>query len=346
MSDAFKPYLQKLVSHETLSRAETTEAFSIMMAGEATMAQMGGFLAALRLRGETVDEIAGAAMAMQARMVPLAAPDDAMDIVGTGGDRSGSYNISTAAAFVIAAVGIPVAKHGNRAASSKSGSADVLTALGFDLDASFETVSGSIHKAGFGFMLAQRHHGAVRNVMPARIDLGTPTLFNFLGPLCNPASVKMAVIGCFDRNYLEKLVRTAKMLGMTRCLLVNGDGAEEGTTLDEASISGESLCYQLIDGEVKVERITPEQAGLERRARPAILGGTAEENAKALLGVLSPDDNLYPDYRDVVLLNAGLAIKLNGKAETLKQATALAKQAVLSGKALEVLHEARTITPL
>ncbi|MFK7866764.1 MAG: anthranilate phosphoribosyltransferase [Alphaproteobacteria bacterium] len=350
MSEGLKPYIHLIVAGETLSEDQAMQAVDCMMAGDATLAQMGAFLSMLRLRGETSDELTGAAKAMQKHMVSLPIPPNLhiMDIVGTGGDRSGSYNISTTTAFVVAACGVPVAKHGNRAASSKSGSADVLTALGFDLDAPFEQISKSIEQTGFGFMLAQRHHAAIRNVMPARVELAMPTLFNFLGPLCNPARVKLAMIGCFDPAYMERMARTASALGMDRVMVVNGQ-VESGTdsnactSLDEVSLSGSTSGFEMINGALRPIEITPELAGMERLKSPQIKGGSASENASAMLGVLGGDQN---DYRQMVLINSAAALLLAEQASSLKQGVQMAAQAIDQGAALDVLTRARAITPL
>lgn len=348
MADGLKQYLGKISTGEKLTQAEAHAAFSVMMGGDATMSQMGAFLMALRLRGENADEIAGAAMAMRERMVPLDAPKDAMDIVGTGGDRSGTYNISTTAAFVVAGCGVKIAKHGNRAASSKSGSADVLTALGFNLDAPMGAISQSIYEAGFGFMLAQRHHGAVRNVMPTRVELGIPTIFNFLGPLCNPAGVKRALIGCFDRNYLSKLAETLKLLQMDNAFILNGDAefdknGKPSSSLDEVSLSGETHIFHLHNGLIDQLITTPEMGGLARKSNPEVLGGNASENAEALINILKGAKN---DYRDIVLLNAGAALIVAQKVKTLKAGVTMASESIDSGAALNVLEKARNITPL
>ena len=340
MTDGLKPYLPKVAAGEALSEKEAEAAFGIMMEGTATPAQIGGLLMALRARGESVSEISGAALAMRAKMQPIEAPDGAIDVVGTGGDRSGSYNISTATAFVVAGAGVPVAKHGNRAASSRSGAADVLEALGIDLTVDFPRIEQAISKAGFGFMLAQRHHGAVRHVMPTRVELGLPTIFNFLGPLCNPARVKHALIGCFDERYLELMAQTFGRLGGEKVWIVHGKQSDGGV-LDEIGISAPTKVVAFENGDTRHFTISPEDFAIQPIENPAIAGGDADTNAKALLGVL---ENKPGDYQQVVLLNAAAALHIAGKAKTLKEGTELARESIESGKARQVLEKYRSLT--
>ena len=330
MSDALKPFIAKAAAGEPLSRDETREAFGIMMSGEATEAQIGGLLMAMRVRGETVEEITGAVEVMRAKMLPVDAPDDAMDIVGTGGDASGSYNISTASAFVAAAAGVPVAKHGNRALSSKSGAADVLMALGVNIELSPEQVARCIREAGVGFMFAPAHHAAMKHVGPARVQLGTRTIFNLLGPLSNPAGVRRQMTGVFAKEWVEPLAHVLKELGAATAWVVHGvDG------LDEISPTGPTTVAELKDGEVRTFEIAPEDAGLERHAFAGIRGGDAQQNAAALRAVLEGERNAY---RDAVLLNAGAALVVAGKAADIAAGAQLAAECIDGGKAKAVLE--------
>ena len=341
MTDGLKPYLPKVAAGQALSEKEAKAAFGIMMEGTATPAQIGGLLMALRARGETVSEISGAAMAIRAKMQSIQAPEGAMDVVGTGGDRSGSYNISTATAFVVAGAGVPVAKHGNRAVSSRSGSADVLEALGIDLTVDFPRIEQAIREAGFGFMLAQRYHAAVRHVMPTRVELGLPTIFNFLGPLCNPARVKYALIGCFDERYLELMAQTFGRVGGEKVWIVHGKQSD-GSVLDEVGISAPTQVVAWEGGDIRHFTISPEDAGIKPIANPAIAGGNAWHNAEALIGVL---ENKPGDYQQVVLLNAAAALHIAGKAKNLKEGAELARESIESGRARQVLEKYRTLTP-
>ncbi len=285
---------------------------------------------ALRVRGETVPEIAGAVASMRSRMLGVSAPDNAIDIVGTGGDQSGSYNVSSCSAFVVAGAGVPVAKHGNRALSSRSGAADALAALGINIEADANTIGRSITEAGLGFMFAPMHHSAMRHVGPSRVELGTRTIFNLLGPLSNPASVKRQLVGVFAPQWLVPLAEVLKELGSEAAWVVYGDG------LDEMTTAGTTQIAALEKGQIHTFEITPEEVGL-RRCDPAELkGGEAAVNAKALLGVLEGDKNAY---RDVVLLNSGAALVIAGKAKDLKEGIELATQSIDSGAALGVLQK-------
>jgi anthranilate phosphoribosyltransferase len=300
-----------------------------MMEGEATPTQIGGLLMALRVRGETTDEIAGAVASMRARMVPVEAPPGAMDIVGTGGDGAGTYNISTCAAFVVAGAGVPVAKHGNRALSSRSGSADVLRALGVTIDLAPERIAECIREAGIGFMFAPAHHAAMRHVGPSRVELGTRTIFNLLGPLCNPASVKRYMLGVFAPHWVEPVAEALNALGAESAWVVHGaDG------LDEVTLTGATYVAELKSGRVRVFEVHPDELGLEVTKPEALKGGTAEENAAALLAVL---DGALGPYRDVVIANAAAALIVAGKAQLLADAAALARDAIESGRARNAL---------
>jgi anthranilate phosphoribosyltransferase len=296
-----------------------------MMSGEATPSQMGGLLMALRVRGETVDEITGAVTTMRSKMLGVKAPANAVDVVGTGGDASGSFNISTCAAFIVAGAGIPVAKHGNRALSSKSGAADVLSALGVKIELSPEQVGRCIHEAGIGFMFAPAHHPAMKNVGPTRVELGTRTIFNLLGPLSNPAGVKRQMVGTFSKHWIEPMAQVLKNLGSEAVWVVHGsDGLDEITTAGPTSVAA------LENGTIRTFELTPEDAGLPRSQPGALRGGDGEANAKTLLDVLKGNKSAY---RDVSLINAGAALIVAGKAKTIKDGVALAAKSVDSGEA-------------
>lgn len=330
MSDALKPYLAQIGEGAALSRAAAADAFGVIMNGDATPAQIGAFLMGLRLRGETVDEIAGAASAMRARMTRIAAPADAIDIVGTGGDGKGTLNISTATAFVVAGCGVPVAKHGNRKLSSKSGAADVLAAYGVQPDQPPETAEAALAACGITFMIAPRHHAAMRHVMPARQELGIRTIFNILGPLTNPAGVKRQLTGAFDRRWLRPMAETLGALGSEAAWLVHGS---DGT--DELSIAGPSFVAALKDGAVTEFEITPDQAELETHAFEHILGGAPEENAAAFAELLDAkyETPRQRAYLDAVLLNAAAALIVAGRAPDLRAGAALARASLEDGAA-------------
>ena len=325
MADEFKALIAKVATGASLTRSEAAAAFDRMMSGEATPSQMGGLLMALRVRGETVDEITGAVTTMRAKMLGVKAPADAVDVVGTGGDASGSFNISTCAAFIVAGAGVPVAKHGNRALSSKSGAADVLQALGVDIDLNADQVGRCIREAGIGFMFAPAHHPAMKNVGPTRLELGTRTIFNLLGPLSNPAGVKRQMVGTFSRQWIEPMAQVLNNLGSERVWVVHGSDG-----LDEITTSGPTSVAELKDGKVRTFDISPEDAGLERVKPEALRGGDAAHNATALLDVLKGKRG---PFRDVALLNAAATLIVAGKAEDLRGAAALATKAVDSGEA-------------
>ena len=328
--DSFKPLLGKAATGASLTRAEAEMAFNDMLSGEVTPAQMGAFLMALRVRGETVEEITGAVRAMRAKMLVVKAPADAIDIVGTGGDSSGSYNVSTLASIITAACGVPIAKHGNRAASSKSGASDVLTALGVAVGVTPAQVEACIRDAGIGFMAAPTHHAATRHVAPVRVELGTRTIFNILGPLSNPANVKRQLVGVFSRALLEPLAHVFHNLGSEKVWLVHGSDG-----LDEMTTTGATWVSALEDGKVRSFEVTPEEAGLAR-ANPADLkGGDPAHNAAALRAVL---DGANSAYRDIAVFNAAAALIVAGKADGLKHGAAVAAEAIDSGRARAVLE--------
>jgi len=338
MSDlgAMKTVLARLAQGETLDEDAAAAAFDTIMSGDATPSQIGGLLMALRVRGETVAEIAGAARAMRAKASMLQAPPGAIDTCGTGGDSQGTYNISTAAAIVVAACGVPVAKHGNRALSSKSGSSDVLTALGVKIDADFSVVARALAECGLGFLMAPRHHAAMRHVAGARVELGTRTIFNLLGPLANPAGAKRQLVGVFAERWLEPMAEVLGRLGAERAWVVHGsDGLDEITTTGPTSVA------EWNKGAVRRFTVTPEEVGLAR-AKPADLkGGDAAHNAAALRRVLEGEPG---PYRDIVILNAAAALVVAGKAEDLKHGVTRAIPAIDSGKARGVLDRLVVIT--
>lgn len=327
--DDFKALLSKVADGHALSRDEAERAFDIMMSGDATPSQMGGFLMALRVRGETADEIAGAASVMRAKARHVEAPAEAIDVVGTGGDASGTYNVSTATALVVAGCGVPVAKHGNRAFSSKSGAADVLTSLGVDVEADFEKVEQAIREANIGFLMAPRHHGAMRNVGPTRVELGTRTIFNILGPLSNPAGVKRLLVGCFSRHWIEPMAEVLGNLGADRAWVVHGSDG-----LDELTITGPSWVAEYNGGAISTFEVAPEQAGLALARPEDLKGGTPEENADALRQVLAGKPGAY---RDIVLFNAAAALVVAGKVTDLHDGARMAAQSIDSGSASAAL---------
>ena len=331
-----KVLIGRVAGGHRLSVAESEMAFDIMMSGNATPSQVGGFLMALRVRGETVDEIAGAARVMRAKSLKIDAPAGAIDTCGTGGDASGTYNISTAAALVVAASGVPVAKHGNRALSSKSGAADVLTALGVNIDADMSLVRRALFEAGIGFLMAPRHHAATRHVAPARVELGTRTIFNLLGPLSNPAGTKRQLVGVFGKDWVEPMAKVLGLLGIEKAWVVHGsDGIDEITT------AGPTHVAALDGGRVTTFEVTPEEAGLPRARPEQLKGGDPQHNAKALRGVLAGEAG---PYRDIVLLNAGAALIVAGRAANLKDGAATAAKVIDSGAAAATLTKLVAIT--
>jgi anthranilate phosphoribosyltransferase len=325
VTDEFKGLIAKAATGASLSREEAARGFDTMMSGEATPSQMGGLLMALRVRGETVDEITGAVTVMREKMLRVAAPAGAIDVVGTGGDASGSYNISTCAAFIVAGAGVPVAKHGNRALSSRSGAADVLGALGVNIELPADGVARCIREAGIGFMFAPAHHPAMKNVGPTRVELGTRTIFNLLGPLSNPAGVKRQMVGVFSRQWVEPLAQVLKNLGSEHVWVVHGSDG-----LDEITTSGPTYVAALENGAVRAFEITPEEVGLARVKPEALRGGDAAHNAQALGDVLKGKKGAF---RDVALLNAAAGLIVAGRAKDLKTAIGLAEKSVDSGEA-------------
>ena len=336
MIDEFKAHIAKVATGAALTRDEANSVFERVMAGEATPSQMGGLLMALRVRGETVDEITGAVSAMRGKMVKVDAPNNAIDVVGTGGDASGSYNISTCAAFIVAGAGIPVAKHGNRALSSRSGAADVLTALGVKIDLPPEAVGRCIGEAGIGFMFAPAHHPAMKNVGPTRVELGTRTIFNLLGPLSNPAGVRRQLVGVFSRQWIEPLAQVLKNLGSDSVWVVHGSDG-----LDEITTSGPTAVAALENGSIRTFEIKPEDAGLKTAKPEALRGGDADANAQALRSVL---DNKESAYRDVALMNAAAALVVAQAAKTLQDGMALARKSLETGAAKGRLEKLKSVS--
>jgi len=335
MSDRLKPLISAACDRP-LNRAEAEAAFTALFEGDATPAQIGGFLIALRMRGETVDEIAAAASVMRAKCNAVVAPTGAMDIVGTGGDGKGTLNISTATAFVVAGAGVVVAKHGNRNLSSKSGAADALTEMGLNVMVGPKVVEKCLAEAGIGFMMAPMHHPATRHVAPVRVELGTRTLFNILGPLTNPAGVKMQLTGAYDAALIRPMAEVLLALGSTAAWLVHG-----GDGTDELSIAAPSKVAALKDGAITEFDIHPEDAGLPVHPFEAIMGGSPAENATAFRALLNGSAGAY---RDAVLLNAAAALLVAGKADDLKSGVEMARSSIDSGAARARLDALARIT--
>jgi len=323
--DDFKSIIGKVATGAALTREEAASAFDSMMSGEATPSQMGGLLMALRVRGETVEEITGAVSAMRGKMLRVMAPADAVDIVGTGGDGSGSVNVSTCASFIVAGAGVPVAKHGNRALSSRSGAADVLASLGVKIDLKPEEVGRCVREAGIGFMFAPAHHPAMKNVGPTRVELATRTIFNLLGPLSNPAGVKRQMVGVFSRQWVQPLAQVLRNLGSDSVWVVHGSDG-----LDEITLTGPTFVAALEKGEIRSFEVTPDEAGLPRCGSDGLRGGDADANAVALQSVL---DGMPSPYRDVALLNAAAALIVAGRARTLKEGVEIGQKSLDSGAA-------------
>jgi anthranilate phosphoribosyltransferase len=330
--------LADLLDGRSLSRERAHDVMDQVMRGEATPAQLGGFLVALRLKGETPDEIAGCAEAMREHVVPVRpARDDLVDTAGTGGDGAGTINISTAAAVVAAAAGAGVAKHGNRAVSSESGSADVLEALGFSLELPPERIARSIDELGFGFMFAPRHHPAMAHAAPVRKELATRTVFNVLGPLTNPAGARAQVIGVHSPALVRTLAEVLAQLGARRAFVVHG-----AYGIDELSPAGPNLVCEVDDGDVRERSLDPlAELGVARCDPAELRGGTPQENAEAIRDVFAGADG---GRRDAILLNAAGAIAAAGRAADLREGLGLAREAVDSGAAGERLDELRRFT--
>ncbi len=335
MSSDLKPALARLAAGATLSEAEAEAAFETIMSGEATPAQIGGLLMAMRVRGETVAELTGAVRAMRARMSAIEAPEDAIDVCGTGGDNAGTLNVSTAVALVLAGCGVPVAKHGNRALSSRTGGADVLAALGVNVDVPLDRLAAILRAAGCAFLFAPRHHPSMRHAGGPRAELGTRTIFNLLGPLANPARVRRQLTGVFDPAWTRPMAETLGRLGIQRAWVVHGQG------LDELTVAGENLVVEIEDGALRAFTLTPEDAGLPRAPIAAIKGGDAALNAARLRALL---EDARDPYRDTVALNAAAALIVAGRAGDVREGVALADRALASGAALAALERLRRET--
>ena len=335
MSDRLKPLIDA-AANGPLTRAQAEEAFAILFEGDATPSQIGGFLMALRTRGETVDEYAAAASVMRDKCLPVKAPEGAMDIVGTGGDGKHTLNISTATAFVVAGAGVPVAKHGNRNLSSKSGTADVQGQLGINVMVGPAVVEMGLKEAGIGFMMAPMHHPAIKHVMPTRSELGTRTIFNILGPLTNPAGVKRQLTGAFHESLLRPMAETLLALGTEAAWLVHGS---DGT--DEITICGPTAVVAVESGTIREFTLTPADAGLEEHPFEAIRGGSPEENADALRRLLDGETGAY---RDAVLLNAAAALLVAGRVDDLKAGVEKARESIDSGAAKRAVEALARVT--
>lgn len=331
-----KPFLAKVAGGQALSEREAEQAFSIIMSGDATPSQIGGFLMALRVRGETVEEIVGAVRVMRAKALPVTAPADAIDIVGTGGDAAGTFNISTGAALVVAACGVPVAKHGNRALSSKCGAADVLAALGVNLDADVGLIERAIAEVGFGFLLAPRHHAAMRHVAGPRVELGVRTIFNLLGPLSNPAGVSRQFTGAFAREWIVAMARVLGAVGATKAWVVHGSDG-----LDELTTTGPSYVAELADGEVRTFEVHPSDAGIPLARPDDLKGGDATTNAAAMLAMIGGERG---PFRDAVLYNAAAALLVADKVRSLTEGVALAAAAIDGGQVKATLRRLIEVT--
>jgi anthranilate phosphoribosyltransferase len=329
--DSFKPLIARIATGATLTREEARDAFEALLSGEVTHAQAGAFLMGLRVRGEALSEIVGAVEAMRSRMLRVAAPANAIDIVGTGGDGSGSYNVSTLAAILVASCGVPVAKHGNRAASSKSGAADVLTALGVRISLSPPELEGCLAEAGLCFLFAQTHHASMRHVGPVRTELGTRTLFNFLGPLSNPAGVKRQLVGVPSTAWMLPLTETLRELGSEVIWTVHGSDG-----LDEITTTGPTEILILEKGEIRQATVTPEECGLARARPEDLKGGDPAHNAAALRAVL---EGRAPAYRDIGLMNAGAALVVAGIVPDIAEGVARARASLDSGAAKATLDK-------
>lgn len=333
---ALKPLLSRVVAGERLSFADAQAAFTIIMGGQATPAQIAAFLVALRVRGETVDEISGAAEVIRSKCLAVKAPKGAMDIVGTGGDGSGTLNISTATAIVVAACGVTVAKHGNRAVSSKSGTADVQKALGINVDAEFSRIERALAEVNIGFMLAPRHHESFRHVGPVRAELGVRTIFNILGPLCNPAGVKRYLLGVYAPEWVRPIAEVLVKLGCERAWVVHGAGG-----LDELSTLGANKVSVVENGQVTDRVVSPAEAGLPLASLEQLKGGDSSYNAARLNALLDGEQDAY---REIVLFGAAAALQIAEKVQDLREGVSMAAAAIDSGKARRTLDGLIRIT--
>ncbi|MEK0081557.1 anthranilate phosphoribosyltransferase [Benzoatithermus flavus] len=334
----FRQLIAKAATGAPLAFEEARAAFDIMMTGNATPAQVAGLLMALRVRGETVDEITAGALSLRERMARLQAPAGAIDTCGTGGDAAGTYNISTAAALVVAGAGVPVAKHGNRSLSSKSGSAEVLAQLGVNIDAEFPVIEQAMREAGIGFMMAPRHHGAMRHVAGPRVELGTRTIFNLLGPLANPAGVERQLMGVFAAEWVEPLAHVLGRLGSRFAWVVHGSDG-----LDELTTTGPTLVAEWDGSRVRTFEVTPEDAGLPRARPEDLKGGDPAHNADAIRAVL---EGMKGPFRDAVVLSAAGALLVAGRVRSLREGAALAARSIDEGTAARALERLIRITNL
>jgi anthranilate phosphoribosyltransferase len=335
MSTNLKPVIARLAAGETLTDHQAEAAFNIIMSGEATPAQIGALLMAMRIRGETVSEITGAVRAMRARMTAIEAPEGAIDVCGTGGDGAGTLNVSSAVTFVVAGCGVPVAKHGNRALSSRTGGADVLTALGVNVDAPMDLLPAILAEAGCVFLFAPRHHPSMRHAAGPRVELGTRTIFNLLGPLANPARVRRQLTGVFAPDWTRPMAETLAALGHQAAWIVHGMG------LDELTVAGQNHVTALRDGKISSFVVEPEDAGLSRAPVEAIQGGDAAFNAAALEAVLR---GVPGAYRDTVLMNAAAALIVADLAGDLREGVSLAGDSIASGAAFVALETLRRVS--
>ncbi|MBV9512409.1 MAG: anthranilate phosphoribosyltransferase [Caulobacteraceae bacterium] len=335
MSDAFKPLLARLADGATMDEADAEVFFGACLRGEPGSAQVAAALTALRMRGETVGEITACARAMRGMAVTLEHPYSVIDVCGTGGDGAHTFNVSTAVAFVVAGAGVRVAKHGNRAISSRSGAADVLTALGVDITADAERQRRALDEAGVCFLFAPAHHGAMRHVTPIRQELGFRTLFNLLGPLANPAGAQRQLLGVFDSRWVEPLARVLGRLGSERAWVAHGEG------LDEIATTGETQIAEWRDGQIRLFTVSPEAVGLPRADIAALKGGDASQNAEALIELLN---GRMGAYRDIVLLNAAAALLIADKVETLREGVELGAAVIDDGRAKAALERLAAIT--
>lgn len=334
----FQKFIKQVATGARLSREQAEQAFLIIMNGGATPAQIAGFLMALAMRGESVDEIVGAANVLRVKALPFSAPAGAMDTCGTGGDRKGSLNISTAVALVLAACGVKVVKHGNRSVSSRSGSSDVLAALGVKIDASVPVLEKCLNEAGICFLMAPQFHAAMRHVAPIRQELSVRTIFNLVGPLANPAKPDFQLLGVYDKALLNPMAEALKQLGVKRAWVVFGSDG-----MDEITLAGTTYVAALSDGSITQMEVTPADAGLEAAPSDALKGGDAETNATALREMLLGAKGAY---RDAVLLNTAAALVIAGKVEKLKEGVSLAARHIDSGDAYSLLQRLASISQL
>jgi anthranilate phosphoribosyltransferase len=332
MSERVRAAIARVIGGGSLSRDEAQAAMGEVMEGAATPAQLAGLLLALRMRGETVDELAGFALAMRARVVPVVAPTDAIDTCGTGGDGSSTFNISTAAALVVAASGLPVAKHGNRAVTSASGSADVLEALGIPIDHGPHAAAEALTRDGFAFLFAPAYHPAMRHAGPVRRELGVPTCFNLLGPMTNPAGVRRQVIGVADPAAAERMARVLHALGAERAFVVHGDG------VDELPLDGSGVIYDVSPTGVRRRSVNSDTLGLVKASSAELRGGSAADNAAIIEAVVGGERG---PRRDVVLLNAGTALMAGGRATSLRQGVVMAAATIDGGQARALVARLR-----